>query len=223
MKKLLALMIALVMVMGLAGFALAFEVHHPAKKDRDGSIAKNGKSIGIAWVNAIAMEGSTSNANHTVLSATDPTAINRVLLPDSSGTVALADDIASTMALGNATMLVGNIGDLAVPVAHELTGDVTGTMGNTGGLVTVIGSNKVGTNESNLNTVTLNIPGGDTTATVEVETGSTFMGWYIGNYGAINSLTFANAPLWVDPDVTVTINGPDASQQTTFKFTFLRP
>ena len=218
----IAVLIMLALMMAFAGLASAEQQFYPGFVDKEGEMGTDGKSWRIGHFNTIVMEG-TSDTSEFYLRAVTVTADRFVNTPDASGTMALTETIGATMALGNATMLVGNIGGLGVAVAHTLTGDVTGTMTNAGGVVTTIGNNKVGTAESNLNTVTLSIPGGSTTATVEVETGSTFMGWYIANYGAINAATIANAPLWVDPNLTVSINGTDGSQQTTFGFTFMRP
>jgi len=233
MKKLLALMIAVIMVMGLAGFALAFEVHHPAKKDRDGSISKNGKSIGTAYINSIVGEGATSDTNETTIYFADPSGTNKVIVPDSSGTFALTDDIASTMTLTDAKILVGASTGLAAEQTLSMINDVTGAFLNSGVLNATIPASTINSSmiedttikaeDMNINTVTIDIVMGLQFNSVEVETGSTLMGWYISNSGAINGVTLFNTVEWNDPNAFVSINSTDATQDTTFELIFLRP
>ncbi len=135
MKKLLALMIAIVMVLGLAGFVVALETHHPAKKDNDGRIAKPGKSIGTMYVNDWVSEGDTSDAWETTIGVTDPSADRAIDFPNASGTVALTEDIGTSMALSDAKVLMGASTGLAVEKTLTLTGDVTATFLNSGNAV----------------------------------------------------------------------------------------
>ena len=262
-KGMVLMVLCMALVFGLASFAVAEQQFYPGFVDVEGELGTNGKSWRIGHINTLVGEG-TSDANETYIYFVDPSGTNVILVPDSSGTIALTGDIASTITLADTQILVGQStglgaakaisGDSSITnagamtndkidnkavdfgdetdghiqvatdapgagtgswdsVAHTLTGDVTGTMANSGAIATTL----------NLNTVTINIAGGDLFTKVEVETGSELLGWYIGNYGAINQVTFANAPLWIDPDVWVSINGTDTTQQTTFVLQFLKP
>ena len=123
------------MVMGLAGFVLALETHHPAKKDNDGRISKPGKSIAVMYVTDWVSEGDTSDAFETTIGVNDPSADRTIDFPDASGTVALTESLGTAMALTDAKMLMGASTGLAVEKTLTLTGDVTATFLNSGNAV----------------------------------------------------------------------------------------
>jgi hypothetical protein len=228
MKKIIALLLTLLFVFGLASFAAA-EWGIPGDKfDKNGFIGKDGKSMRIGYINTLVGEGATSDTNETFIYYADPSSDNVIVVPDESGTLVTTG---SSAALTNASITNGADASIMVSSdlgsviwrAHTLTGDVTATMANTGVTATTIAANVVGTNEANINTVSLTIAAGSTWNSVAVESGSTLMGFYITNAGAINTSTFANAAEWDGSTLKAAINAADNDDDTTFGATFLRP
>jgi hypothetical protein len=265
MKKLLAVIITVIMVFGLASFAAA-EYIFPADGELDGLMGKDGKSWRQVWGNTIVGEGATSDAYETYIYFTDPTSDNALVLPDESGTFVTTG---SSEAITASNILNGPDGYIMISTdassgsvgwnAHTLTGDVTGTMTNAGGiatsleagtdaqlmvnnategwapksmsgdititngLVASIGSNKVGTAEANINTVSLTVALATQWNSVAVESGSTLMGWYITTPGAVNGTTFMNSVEWDGSTFKATLSGTDGNNHTVLSGTFLRP
>ena len=120
-------------------------------------------------------------------------------------------------------VFIGNSGGVGVAQGVSLSNDVTGTMDSTGAIVTTIPSGTINRAKLLINEVTINITAGSDIATATVETGSIMAGWRISNAGAINGVTLFNTVEWADPTATVTINGTDGSQQTSFVLLFFRP
>ncbi len=178
MKKLLALMVAMIMVFGLASFAVALETHHPAKKDNDGRISKPGKSIAVMYVTDWVSEGDTSDAWETTIGVVDPTADRTINFPNASGTVALTGDISSSMTLADTKILVGQSTGLAAEKVHTLTGPITGTMTNAATIATSVTANAMGTAEINVSFVNVPIVSGQTSGAATVTAGSTILGIY---------------------------------------------
>jgi len=208
----IALTVMLILMFVFVGTASALEQEfNPGFEDKKGTLGVDTKSWRAGWINSTFMEGPTSDAFHTVLSATDPTAINRVLLPDSSGTVALTGDISSTMALSNGTMLVGNASGLAAETsgtdtqmfifnstegwgAKTLSGDVT----ITNAAVSTIGDNKIGNAELNSSVLIMNVASGVDTTTETVASGAQIFGvWAIANVTSelLNGLSITGTTL----------------------------
>ncbi len=208
MRKLLALMVAMVMVLGLAGFALAFEIHHPAKKDLDGQVSKDGKSIGKIYVNDWISEGDTSDAYEATIGVTDPTADRAINFPDASGTVALTESIATSMALTDAKALIGNSGGVAVEKTISLTGDVTGSLANSGGIATTLAANAVGANELYRIVNTLVIASAASSNAVGNNALYNANGYTLTARNNANGNQFiANSTMDVNGNVTVFLNG----------------
>lgn len=267
----IVLTIAFCLMFGFASFAAAEQQFYPGFIDKEGELGTDGKSWRIGFINTIVFEG-ISNTSETLLRAVDATSDRVILLPDESGTLATTASIGTSMALSNATMLIGNIGGLAIEatmtgdvtvtnalvatvgkienkdvdfatvtdgflqiatdagggswdaVSHTLTGDVTGTMANTGAVATTIPSGTINRARLLMNVLTVNIAAGTVFTDVTVETGSILLGWYISNAGAINGITLMNTVEWGDPTARVSINGTgDATQQTSFVLIFSRP
>jgi hypothetical protein len=268
MKKLLSVIITvmLIMIMGI-GVAQA-EYRFPGDGFNDGLMGTESKPWRQVWGNTVCFEGATANAFETYLSAVEPTGVNIIQLPDESGTIvttgssdALTNDNIARGADGT-ILISNNVGTGEVIwAAHTLTGDVTGTMLNSGATattitpgsdgqvlisnnsgggeviwvttsgdvtitnagVTTIGSNKVGTAESNINSVSLTIQAGTAWNGVTVESGSTLMGWYITNEGAITAgSVYMNTVEWDGTTFKATLNTSGAGA-TEVTGTFLRP
>ena len=218
MKKLLALMVAMVMVIGLAGFALALETHHPAKKDNDGRISKPGKSIAVMHVTDWISEGDTSDAWETTIGVVDPTADRAIDFPNASGKVALINDISSTMFLTNATMLIGNSGGLAAEQTLSMINDVTGILNASGVINTtipasrinssMIAANAVGNSETNRLITSLVIATAATSNVTGNNVAFNAAGYSLTPKTNANSNQFiANSTMDVNGNITVFLNG----------------
>jgi hypothetical protein len=121
----LVVLIALVsLVTGLMGVASAEYTFLPGSRDLKGSIGKDGKSFRIGFINAICMEGATSNTYETCLYATDPTADNNILFPDSGGTISLTSSYGLVLSGTDGQILVYNALSSSFN-AKTMSGDAT--------------------------------------------------------------------------------------------------
>lgn len=104
---------------------------------------------------------------------------------------------------------------------YTMSGDAT--LSNTGALT--IGSNKIGTAETNFNTVTLAVAAGVLYNSVSVETGSTFLGWRTGTEGVLgNTSVFVNTVSWSDPTLRISYSDEQIDLGfSTLIMTFVRP
>jgi len=246
--------VLMVLILALAGGAFAEQQFYPGYIDKDGEIGTDGKSWRIGYINTLVGEGPTSDGFETFVYYQDVAADVHILMANTSGTLATTAGAATSLTLADTKILIGNSGGLSTPqtmsgdasitnagvVSLEagtdaqmfiynatekwgpktISGDITFT--NAG--VASIGSNAVGTAEANINAVTINIAAGSTTQTAEVESGSTLMGWYISNAGAVNVTTFANAPAFDGSTTwTMSINAADGGEQSSFVLNFLVP
>jgi hypothetical protein len=126
----LVVIIALVsLATGLVGVANAEYTFLPGSRDLNGAIGKDGKSFRIGFINAVCMEGSTSNTYETCLYATDPTADNNILFPDSSGTFLLESSYGLALSGTDGQILVYNALSSSFN-AKTMSGD--GTITNAG-------------------------------------------------------------------------------------------
>ena len=126
MKKLIALMIAMVMIFGLASFAAAEEKFSPHGSDGKGQLGEDGHSWRlIHGTSSIIMEGDTSDGNETTLSFTNPTADRTVTFGDASGTVAYTESIGSTITLADTKLLIGQSTGLAAAQTMGLDATIT--------------------------------------------------------------------------------------------------
>jgi hypothetical protein len=253
MKKfrvVLAVLIAMVMVMGGVAYA---EYTFPGDGYNKGTMGTSKKPFRLLVGNTVVFPGTTYDAFETHLYAVDPTAYRVIALPNASGTVVLEDGSGSiTLSGSDAQILIHNgteyqattvSGDVTITNAgvasieagtdgqmliynatekwgpKTISGDVTIT--NAG--VLSIGSNKVGTAEANINSVSLNVAAGTTWNGVAVESGSTLLGWYITTAGAINGSTFMNTVEWDGTTFKATISAADGGNDTILSGTFLRP
>lgn len=82
MKKLIAILILLIAMPLSVGSEENYTI---GKKDLNGTLGEDGRSTRQAWINTIVGEGPTSNDFETYLYFTDPTAINKLWFPDTSG------------------------------------------------------------------------------------------------------------------------------------------
>ncbi len=189
MKKLIAILILLITI---PLYAIAEENFSVGKKDRNGTLGKDGRSARQAWINNIFFEGITSDQFETLLKAVDPTADNILWLPDSSGVlitnsggeemfdITLVSPVINGTVSGgaiytaptftspvinsptindgtDAQMYVVNASGVMMTVAVTLTGDLSGTMPNTGTLNGQIVANAVTNTElDNIDDYTVN-------------------------------------------------------------------
>jgi hypothetical protein len=152
--KIVSLTVILVMILGLASFAAAEFVYFNGTRDKqDYSFGKDGRSSRTGWINEIWMEGATSNAFETKIVAVDPTADRIVNVPNASGTIALTEDISTSMTLSDAKALMGNSSDLATEVTLSLTTDVTCSFTNSGACAAALAADSVDSNEIAANAV----------------------------------------------------------------------
>lgn len=179
---LIAILVIAVMLTVSIGAAFAEPNFILSGRDKVGTFGKDGKSARVGFINTTCIEGDTSNAFNTCITAVDPTADNVILYPDESGTVALTGASPVDSVLTDTKILVGNSAGTAQEQSHTLTGDVTGSMANSGALDTTITASAVlssmiaiaNVQASNMfiNTVTLVIEAGTVTNAVAVEAGS---------------------------------------------------
>ena len=215
--------VALVMSLLFIGaqFAMAAgNFYIPGSRDKEGGIGEDGKSFKDGFINSLGFEGPTSNAFETYLSATDPTADNAILLPDSSGTLSLTSgEFAGALADGK--ILIGNNtgGGVAVAVTPSGAWTITNAGVASQGASTILSSNiaianvatsdladsavtsakiaiaNVTATDLFINTVTATIAAGTTGATLNVEAGSILVGTNlvsgISNVFTLNRSTFA--------------------------------
>jgi hypothetical protein len=163
----------------------------PGSRDKEGSVGKDGKSFENGFINSVCSEGATSNTFETCIYSLDPTADRSIYLPDSSGTVQLTSG-SFAGSLADTKILVGSAAGTAAEKAHTLTGDVTGTMANSGGLAATITANSVGAQQANLNTVTLQVANTTSTNSVTVDSTHTLMSYYITTLGGVNGANLIN-------------------------------
>ncbi|KKM63111.1 hypothetical protein LCGC14_1514720 [marine sediment metagenome] len=236
----IALTVMLILMFVFVGTASALEQEfNPGFEDKKGTLGVDTKSWRAGWINSTFMEGPTSDAFHTVLSATDPTAINRILLPDESGTVLTTGGLTGVIPLSDTKIFIGNSAGLgieqAIGTGHALTNagamtHIANTVSSTDILnstiaATDMAANSIGTAAANINTVTLAVAAGVLFNTVEVETGSTFLGWRTGTEGVLaNTSVFVNTVSYTDPDFRVSYSDEQADlPASTIIGTFLRP
>lgn len=123
----IALTIMLALMLAFAGFASALEQEfNPGFEDKKGTLGVDTKSWRAGWVNTIFLEGPTSDAFHTELSASDPSAVNRLLLPDESGSLLSTGGAGITsLPLADTKIWIGGSDGLADPqtitTGHALT------------------------------------------------------------------------------------------------------
>jgi hypothetical protein len=226
MKKIIALLLTLLFVFGLASFAAAEWGIPGDKVDRGGFIGKDTRSLRIGYINTLVGEGATSDTNETTIYYADPSSDNVIIIPDDSGTITLQDGSGSlTLSGDDAQILVHNgteygaqtvSGDLTITNAGVAsieagtdaqmliynTGDAWGPKTLSGDVtitnagVVSIGASKVGTAEANINSVALMIADSTASNSVAVESGSTLMGWYLSN-GA-GAITPSSPPVYIN-------------------------
>lgn len=233
MRKLLIGIIAVMLMFSIGGGVAQAEYTFPGDGFNKGTMGTEAKPFREFWGNTVGFEGATPNAFETYLSAVEPTGVNRITLPDESGELITncSDSVFTNSAITNGAdgrILISNdVGTGTVIWAtHTLTGDVTGTMINSGAADTTIAASVVGTNEANINSVALVIGSGSTWNSVVVESGSTLMGWYITNVGAITgesvNAIYMNTVEWDGSIFKATLNTSGAAA-TEVTGTFLRP
>lgn len=201
--RIIAVMVAMVLILGLAGFAAAEFVYFSGTRDKqDYSFGKEGRSARQGWINTLVGEGATTNTSQTFIYFADPSGDNAIVIPDSSGTIALTGDIASTITLADTQLIVGQSTGLGA--AKTMTGDVTitnalvATIGanaitsakildnsvssadilNGTIAATDIGANAVGSSELNVSTVEVFVAVGAASGTATVTSGATILGFY---------------------------------------------
>ncbi len=144
MRKFIAILMLLIV---LPLYATAEENYTIGKMDRNGTLGQDGRSTRQAWINTLVGEGATSNDFETYLYFTDPTATRSQSFQDASGTIALVETIGSTLPLADTKLLVGQVSGLGVAKNLTFTGDLSGTMPNTGTWNAQIVANAVGNTE----------------------------------------------------------------------------
>ncbi len=117
----IVLTVALALMIAFSGLAMAEQQFYPGFIDKEGELGTNGKSWRIGHVNTVVFEGPTSNAFETYLSASDPSQVNRLLLPDESGTLLSTGGVAASIPLADTQMLIGQSTGLSA--AKAITGD----------------------------------------------------------------------------------------------------
>jgi hypothetical protein len=233
-KKYLILSVVMALILAFTGLASAEMVICDPQSDlNSGQFCKDGYSGSASWVNSQHYEGATSDTNETHVYAIDPTSDNVQWIPDESGTYMVTTDSFSISGASDAQILVFNATDGWAPDSHTLTGDVTGTMANTGAVATTLSvntvdsaeivANAVGASELYYEIIVANVPQGSTTTTETVTSGSIVIGGLpLANVVAaiINSATISSTTL------TVTLGSAcDASASTdcVYNITVLRP
>ncbi len=134
----IVLTVVLISIIAFAGVGFAEQEWLPGYGDKNGTLGKNGQSWRIGYINTLALEGPTSNGFETFLSADDPTADNRLLLPDESGTLLSTGGLTGVIPLSDTTVLIGNSAGLGVEQSVSLINDVTGSLLNSGIINTTI-------------------------------------------------------------------------------------
>ena len=195
-KTLIAILVIAGMLFASIGVAMAEPNFVLSGRDKVGTFGKDGKSARVGFINTTCMEGPTSNAFNTCVSAVDPTGLNVILFPDSSGTVAISGASPVGDTLTDTKILVGNSAGTAVEQSHTLAGDVTGTMANSGALTATLAANSVSVSQAFLNSVTLLVAAGTSTNSVTVDSGHKLMGFYISTIGGINGANLLNSPAY---------------------------
>lgn len=129
MRKFIAILILLIVLPLYVGAEENFTI---GKKDLNGTFGENGRSTRQAWINTIIGEGPTSDDFETYLYFADPTAVRSQTFQDASGTIALTESIGSTISLADTKVIVGQSSGLGASKSLTFTGDLSGTLPNTG-------------------------------------------------------------------------------------------
>jgi hypothetical protein len=109
-----------------------------------------------------------------------------------SGFFTITNAGVATGELADGKIWIGNNVGAGDAVAVTMSGDAT--IINSGALT--ITANSVGTNQANINTVTLRVPFNATTNSVTVDTSHTLMSYYLTTIGGINGLNLVNDPYY---------------------------
>ena len=145
----------------------------------------------------LAFEGSTNDANDTILTVTNPTATRTITLPDATGTVALTSGIVSSY--NGATGAVTGVGTFngatgavtGVSTFNGATGTVTGVSTFNGATGTVTGVNSV----NGVTGAITNLPAAILTTTTGDVSPGTYAKIYTGDTTPASPVT---GDLWVD-------------------------
>jgi hypothetical protein len=158
------------------GFAFAEPYHVLSGRDKVGTYGKDGKSARTGYLNTVTFEGTTTDTNETVLSPVDPTSDNIILLPDTSGTMALTSSTLTGTFTGTVNGTILDSTDTNIFVSNgtsmesvTMSGDAT--IANTGAVslaVNSVSAPQLGP----LNTVTITIASEQTGIDTLVEAGS---------------------------------------------------
>lgn len=235
----IALMVVLVLMFVFVGMASALEQEfNPGFEDKKGTLGVDTKSWRIGWINALVGEG-TSDDFETFVYFVNATSDNTIFWPDSSGNIALTEDISTSMTLADTKMLIGQSTGLAaaqtIGTGHAVTNagaftHIANTVSSTDILNSTIASadlalNSVTASSFFTNEVTLVVASGVLFNTVEVETGSRFLGWRTGTEGVLaNTSVFVNTVSYEDPDFRVSYSDEQADLSfSSIIGTFLRP
>ncbi len=219
MKKLVGIgvvVLALILIMSGLAFArsMAFtDAECLIFRDTSGDELK---LCGAADITAGTITYSTGSGSAVTTTGTE-TLTNKTLTAPVVTTGTFANPVITD---GTDTQIyVVNSAGIFVPVT--MSGDIT----ITNAAVATIGNNKVGTAESIFNTVTLIVAAGVLFNTVEVETGSTFLGWRTGTEGVLaNTSVFVNTVSYTDPDFRVSYSDEQADlPASSIIGTFMRP